>query len=184
MCGGFLLGTILCGGLLLVVGAMPAITDLTNAQIRFSGEWRVVWLPEAASQTFKANDILLKSSGKVAIAVASGALADTVDIAGFALADATGVTDTLIPVAVPVNNFSLFSLPVYHATPASAKTAITQVGAVYQGERNEVVSGRLVWAVLLSATSNPVFYVVDIDDQFPVTESYGRLWCRFIPGTP
>ena len=69
-------------------------------------EGLVIPFQEGATQTFKEGDLLKLSSGKVIIATVSS----TDLILGFALVDATGVTDSVIPVQV-IRPSDVFIMP-------------------------------------------------------------------------
>ena len=81
-----------------------------------SGPHKVLSLPEAASQTFKAGQFVYLVSGKVTVVASDGTV-----IFGQALIDASGTEDTAILVLVPTNQ-TLFIMNVYHATLASGLT--------------------------------------------------------------
>jgi hypothetical protein len=132
--------------------------------------------PEAASQSFKRGDFVYLASGKVTEAVAPGSdLIDSGNLAiGIAAADASGITDADCEVILLTEDLEI-CLPVTHATPASAITAITQVGTSYELE-NVTSKGYAV----TEGTSNPVVKVVAISEQYPVGEQYGWVWVKFI----
>lgn len=135
----------------------------------------VQMFPEAASQTFKAGDLVTLSSGSVAaLATADGAITSSNNtVLGVALADATGVTSTQIPVKV-VDDETLVLLPVYHATAASAIPNNATVGASYQLRRQDAK-----YAIAIDQTSNPVAIVAD---KIPGNgaEQYGAVWVKIL----
>jgi len=115
----------------------------------------VAHYPEAASQTFKAGDLVTLSSGKVAVAVAASTTYASADleagtVLGIALADATGVTGTAVPVAI-ANSRLLIPLLVLHGTPASAVTAVTQVGTAYD-IAHYTINGVTAWGYTIIFT--------------------------------
>lgn len=124
---------------------------------------------EGASQTFTSIDLVTLSSGKVVIAAAAGnTLTSGVKILGRASEDASGVTDdpVLVEVWMPGHTERM---PVYHGTPASAVTAITDIGTAY-GLRNDATQG---WCIALDETSATKGRVIGIAGDFPVGEQYG-----------
>lgn len=136
-----------------------------------------VHYPEAASQSFKRGDFVYLASGKVTAAVAPGNnLLDDENLAiGMALVDATGTTDTSLPILLLTDDVE-FCLPVTHATASSAITAITQVGVSYELEN---VTG-YGYAVAIDDTGNPVVKVTEISKQYAVGEQYGWVWVKFL----
>jgi hypothetical protein len=120
--------------------------------------------PEAASQTFKKGQAIYLSSGKVAACAT-----DAVLIAGFACQDASGITDTEIAVAIAQPG-TLFEMNIYHSTPASAITAVTDVGTRYglyvSGNKSYVDKEDLV---------NLRFVVVALSPKDTVGDTYGRV---------
>lgn len=126
--------------------------------------------PEAATQTFKRGDVVGLTSGKVRCNISAGSNLTSSDdeVCGVALIDATGTTDTSIPV-VRMNTNTGLILPVTHATPASGITAITDIGATFQLERTAAGD----WSIPVDDTSNPVAEVVDIDPTYAVGEQHG-----------
>lgn len=142
--------------------------------------------PEAASQSFKAGDVLLlNSDGRVAIAATAGnSVAANVILLGVAMQDATGTTDTLLDVAEFTAGMQL-RLPVYHSTPASAVTARTDLlddpagnppYRLFDLRNNSASTG---WMVDIEAAQNDASTVMkceEIDRQYPVGEQYGTCW--------
>jgi len=82
-----------------------------------------MYFPEAASQSFKAGEMVYLVSGKVTEFTAT-ADTGTARFLGFAAQDATGTTDTRIGVWVPDDDL-IFIASMYHGTAANAVTAIT-----------------------------------------------------------
>lgn len=110
----------------------------------------VVYVPEAASQSFKAGDFVNLSSGKAQAIVAAGNNLGSGDkIFGRAMQDATGTTDNIIQVLL-VTPDTEFLLPIYHGTVASAVAAAGQLGTAYE-LRNDSSLG---YCVAIDATSN------------------------------
>lgn len=83
----------------------------------------VDWLPEAASQSFKAGQFVYLNSGALTVCAD-----DATAIWGMAIADASGTTGALCPV-IRADAVAEFVMNVYHQTPASAVTAVTDRGA-------------------------------------------------------
>lgn len=139
---------------------VPAIVVTTTTNQReVTGTY-----PEAASQSFKAGQFVYLASGKVTVCAD-----DATTILGMAMQDATGVTDSdiLVALAVPENTFEA---NVYHGTPASAVTAITQVGVNYalQVDSNKCY-------VDIEDTSHDAFVVRAISRKDAVGDQYGRV---------
>lgn len=155
------------------------------------GPGTITHFPEAASQSFKYGDLVTLSSGKVAVLIApvTGAyVVGTGDvdsagdgaIVGMALRAASGTTDTSIPVWV-FNEQSEILLTVMHATPASAITAVAQVGVKYDIVNQILASGGpQTWVYTIDDTTNPNVIVQEIDPSYPVGEQYGTAWCRVL----
>jgi len=117
----------------------------------------VHWYPEAASQSFKKGQPVYLSSGKL---TACGN--DEVQILGIALADASGTTDTSIPVLLAT------PLTIFEATATSAgsdvQIAVTHVGKHYA----LYVSSNDVY-VDLGDTDHDALKVVDLVDDAGTT---------------
>lgn len=121
---------------------------------------KILWFPEAASQSFKAGEFVNLVSGKVT--VLSGTAQLQGKILGLALADASGTTDTAIPVAVAEEGV-LFEMN------ATSTTAVTSVGAVYG---LTVTSNKHY--VNQSDTTTTKFRVKALSDKDAVGDTYGR----------
>ena len=124
---------------------------------------RITVLPEAATQTFVAGDLVIISSGKVAV------MTDDDDIFGVALNDASGTTDTDVSVYVihPGDKF---------IAEASATTAVSNQGVAYA---LVVTSGSM--AVNPGSTTTAAFYIDSLDPRDGAhTGSGGRVIGRFI----
>lgn len=139
---------------------MPDLTlaGLTRQALRISGKTYSRKYPEAASQSFVAGDfVTVNSSGQVAIAATAGnALASTGDrLIGVANEAASGTTNNYVEIEVFTED-TRFTLPVYHATPASAVTAETTVDSECV-LHNETTGG---WVADIGTTSNPVLHCV------------------------
>lgn len=123
----------------------------------------IVHLPEAATQTFVAGDLVIISSGKVAV------MTDDDDIFGIALKSASGTTDTMLPVYVitPGDKF---------IAQASTTTAETNKGVAYA---LVVTSGSM--AVNPGSTTTPAFYIEKLDPRDGATTGAGgRVIGRFV----
>ena len=123
----------------------------------------VVDFPEAASQSFKRGQWVVLSSGKATV-VAS----DATELAGLALEDASGVTDAPVQIAVPRASCK-FRSSVFHGTPGSAITAITQPGSKFglEVENNKCYIG-------IDDTSNKAFLATRV--VLPTGHAVGDQW--------
>ena len=100
----------------------------TQYQIQhFSGPHKIQNFKEAAGQTFKTGDMVVVTTDTGYIRIC--ATGDAV-LTGIALKDATTTEGSEIPVKV-IESGTLLMSSVYHATAASAITAVTQIGASY-----------------------------------------------------
>lgn len=123
----------------------------------------VTWLPEAATQTFVRGDLVIITSGKVAV------MTDDDDMFGIALCNATGTTDTLLPIYVPSPGEKIIA-------EASTTTAQTNVGVGYA---LVVTSGSM--AVNPGSTTTAAFYIDSLDPRDGATTGAGgRVIGRFI----
>ena len=119
---------------------------------------------EASAQSFKSGQFVYLSSGKVA------ACADnTASVLGMAVHDASGEENKKIAVFV-ANKDTVFEMNVYHATPASAITAITQLGGKYGLEVDDNKC-----YLNLASTSDVAFQVRDFSPKDSVGDTYGRV---------
>lgn len=131
---------------------------------------------EAASQTFRYGDFLiLDSDGNVATAIASGSdyLSTDPEVLGMALCNASGTSLTEIPVLLATHNVE-FLLPV----KSGNVTAKTQVGVGY--ELAHVGLGQYAVDVSTDGTASPMVVVTRIAPEFPVGETNGWVWVRFL----
>lgn len=125
--------------------------------------------PEAASQSFKINNPVVLSSGKVAAASVSSNKLSSGQAIGIALSNATGTTDSPVVVFKP-GDADMLVLPVDHGTPSSAVTAVTQVGASFDcGFSSDIMTVRI------DGTTATYWMVEAIDPTYPVGEQYGLL---------
>ena len=107
----------------------PGVSPLVRGDAAATGTES--YLKETASQTYKAGDLVyLDSNGTVAIATTSSNNLNSA-IAGIATAKATGVTGTPVQLQV-IRGTDAYKMSVWHATAASAVTALTQLGVVYR----------------------------------------------------
>ena len=148
---------------------------------RRRGEWTKRWLPVAASQTWNLGDPLsLDANGRVIRSAANNAaITDAQRPIGLAGSAASGLAQgTLVEVEVP--EFSgEFRVPVNHATPASAVTALTQVGETADTAGFQLfLTSAGILTVRIDNTTNPVVDIRKIDDTFPVGEQFGFVWVR------
>lgn len=125
---------------------------------------------EAATQSFKAGDLLIiDSSGLVAIAATAGnTVANSVKVIGVALEDASGTTNNPVRVGL-ISERSRGFMPVMHATPASAVTAYTNNDETFV-LKNDADFG---WCLLLSTTTNAVARQTGVYADIPVGTQYG-----------
>ena len=124
---------------------------------------RIVHLPEAATQTSDQGDLVIISSGKVAVAT------DDDDVFGIAMRDASGTTDTMIPVYV-IHASDKF------IAEASTTTAETNKGVAYA---LVMTSGSM--AVNPGSTTTAAFYIEKLDPRDgPTTGAGGRVIGRFV----
>ena len=145
------------------------------------GPANIKTFPEAATQTFVAGDLVTLSSGKVAVAVAASGTYSSSDveggtILGVALEPASGTTDDPVKVAIADGRLEIL-LTCLHATPASAVTAVAQVGTTYD-IGHYTLSGVTGWGYMIDDTSAANAMPVDIDDRYAVGEQYGTAWCK------
>ncbi|MFI5384808.1 MAG: hypothetical protein ACHQ50_01700 [Fimbriimonadales bacterium] len=158
---------------------MPTTQDKVNIWYGANGsETEERLYPEAASQTFKRGDLVYLASGLVTAAATAGVgnnVASGTKVLGIALKDASGATNTAVPVAIANPNLR-WVLPVTHATPASGVTAVTEVGTTYELERT--AAGK--WAVPIDDTTNTKVVVSAIHPQYALGEQYGWVEVRFL----
>ena len=146
-----------------------------NFQVRFIdgqvGGKGMQTLPEASGQSFKEGQLVKLVSGKVT--VCAGASDEAVW--GYAKKDASGSADTDILVQRIVEGTRL-SFSVHHDTPASAITAVAQVGATY-----DMVVAANKCIVDIENTTHKILRVVAIDPMYAVGTKYGGLICEILP---
>jgi len=131
--------------------------------------------PEAASQTFKRGDAVYLASGKVTVAITTGSdVAGATKLLGIALADASGTTDTGIPVALASHNLR-WVLPVA-SDDSSDTTVVTDVGAAYGLRRH----GDGKWAINTNEGTDTKVVVTSITPDYAVGETYGLYECAFL----
>lgn len=192
-----------------------AITSITDGRLGLIGgtakdafgmSLRNQSYPEAASQTFKGKKhlVYLNTSGQVVAYVKDGATSATAadagtvisapNLLGIAQADASGTTNTLVPVQV-FSSQTVLELPVYHSTPASAVTAYAQVGQTSKlyyvrdtttGCFNyfvSVISTDLVAQGDIATDSNQDVHcqIVGVSPRNAVGTQYGRVFVKFLP---
>lgn len=146
-------------------------TQILQAMRVSKGDWRLRRFPEAASESFKRGQPIYLVGGKVTVVATDGT-----SVAGLAMEDASGVTDYQILIAIP-HIGSTFIASVYHATPASAITAITQPGTRYA---LLVASNKA--HIDIADESNRAVLVTDIilPIGHAVGDVYGLLECEFL----
>jgi len=146
-----------------------ATIALQPARVQEVAKARVEYSPEAASQSFKEGQLVYLSSGKVTACASDQPL-----IAGMALQDASGTEDTKIAVAIARPGV-WFEMNVYHATPASAVTAVTDVGKKY----GLYVADNKCYCDK-EDTVNTRFVVVALSPQDSVGDQYGRVFVEVL----
>lgn len=154
---------------------------LNHGNQAFAGGSEANYFKEAASQSFLKGDLVYLASGKLTICTYTGGANSNLHnsrIAGQALADAEGVTDTVHHIKV-IRPDDIYAANVYHATLGSAVSAQTQLGLTYGLRR---VSNKVV--VAIEETVQDATYalgrvkVVGFAD--PVGDTYGRLLVQFV----
>lgn len=146
------------------------IKRAAQAVAQLSGGNPVRWhFPEAASQSFKAGEMVYLASGKVTVCANNAQV-----ILGMACADATGTTDADCEVILATPD-QIFEASVYHATAASAITAVAQVGENYG---IEVVSNKVY--VAIDETSTIAVRVIGLSPKDKVGDQYGKLLFKVI----
>lgn len=123
---------------------------------------KCLYYPEAASQSFKKGEFVYLVSGKVTVVPA--AVNSQVKIAGMAMQDASGTTDTAIAIAVAEEGV------LFEMNATGAVTAITQVGGSY----NLTITSNKHY-IDLSATTFPRFKVKALSPRDAVGDTYGRV---------
>lgn len=149
---------------------------------RDGGSIKIRNFPVAASQTFKKGDWVTLSSGQVTVAVAAGSnVASGTKILGMAAADAPTTTNSQVPV-VMADDSTEFSVAIYHGTPASAVSAVAQIGTAYE-LRNDSTGGSVVD---IGTTSNTKAQIVGFADEqpnsgtFTVGVQYAPVWVKIL----
>lgn len=127
---------------------------------------KILYYPEAASQSFKKGEFVYLVSGKVTV-VAYGA-GGSAKILGMAMQDATGTTDTAIAVALAEEGV-IFEMNV------TTTTAITQIGASYGGS---ISSNKHYLAI--ADTTYRYFKAKSISLKDTVGDTYGRMLVEVI----
>ena len=143
--------------------------NIVNGGSPFQSQW-----PEAASQSYAINELVYLASGKLTVCAA-----DAVSIWGLAKQAASGTTDTA-RLVVLLSTADFLSMSTYHGTPASAITAVADIGAkfaIYRDTANK-------WHHIdVGDTGNdalvPVKIVTTVNS--PVGTQYGRYICRLLP---
>ncbi|HVT12816.1 MAG TPA: hypothetical protein VHE55_11160 [Fimbriimonadaceae bacterium] len=129
--------------------------------------------PEAALQSFKRGDHVYLSSGKVTAAVSAGSYLDSTGAKplGIAERDASGQTDTPIPV-------SIIDAQTRMVGPVTTSTAVTLPGQTFQLQRYASPGGGM--NVATDHATNPVAVVTAVHPQYAVGEQYGWVEYRYI----
>jgi hypothetical protein len=149
---------------------------------REGGPLKIRNFPVASSQTFKKGDWVTLTSGQVAVAVAAGSnLAGGTKVLGMAWADAPTTTNAQVTVVV-ADDSTEFAVAVYHATPASAVTAVAQIGTSYE-LRNDSTGGSVVD---IGSTTNTKVQITGFADEQPnsgvntVGVAYAPVWVKVL----
>lgn len=144
---------------------------------KLRGNWKAVTLTEAASQSFKKGDLLKVADGAVTIGATAGNdfTSSSTIFCGIANEDASGVTAAEIEVLVPMDVTAQMSLPVEHATPGSAVTAVGLINDTYVLTNISATEG---WGVAIDTTTNAIVRVMDIDPDYPVGDVNGYVWVK------
>jgi len=137
-----------------------------------NGPFNMVTRKEAASQSFKVGEFVYLVSGKV-----TSRASDAVVIYGMAEQDASGTTDTELLIRVP-NEQTEFEMNVYHATAASAITAITNYSYKYA-----LYVASNIHYVDIGDTSYDAFVITDIlvGGNKSIGDTYGRVKVKILP---
>jgi hypothetical protein len=130
------------------------------AKTLHGGPPAILHFPEAATQSFKLGEFVYLTGGKVAAYVADGS-----SILGIALQDASGTTDTSIPVALATAD-TIFVGNV----DASLTTAQSNVGQAYD---LNLTSNK--WHVDTSSIAAARALVVGLDSRDTVGDIAGRV---------
>ena len=133
----------------------------TQRAAQLIGPAKIEYYPEAASQSFKKGEFVNLVSGKLTAMSATTALQGK--IAGMALQDASGTTDTAIAIAIAEEGV-LFEMNV-----TGAVTAITNVG----GSFGLTVSSNKCY-LNLSDTTITKFKVKALSPRDATGDTYGR----------
>uniref|UniRef100_A0A6M3KF15 Uncharacterized protein n=1 Tax=viral metagenome TaxID=1070528 RepID=A0A6M3KF15_9ZZZZ len=123
---------------------------------------KVYYYPEAASQSFLKGEFVYLVSGKLTVVPA--AVDSQVKIAGMALQDATGTTDTALAIAVAEEGV------LFEMNATGAVTAITHVGGSY----NLTITSNKHY-IDLNAATFPRFKVKALSPRDAVGDTYGRV---------
>lgn len=156
---------------------MPTTMEKVNIWYSKNGKpLREIEVPEAATQSFKRGDLVYRVNGKATIVTLSTLEYTDAQAAalGIALKDATGTTDSPIPVAVIDGDFR-WVLPVTN-TAADAVTAVADCGDLFPLQRT--AAGQ--WAVNKQGNSNPVVIQEAIHPQYPAGEEHGWVVVKFL----
>jgi hypothetical protein len=153
------------------------LTPPKGPREKYTGGQPVVkWFPEAATQSFKEKDFVYRVSGKVTICAAAGNDVGNITILGRAMGPATGVTDTEIPIEIATDQ-SEFLFTMYHGTPASAVTAVTDPGTTLP--LRHIAAGH--WGVnKQNDGTNDRILVTEVAEHYDVGEQYGYVWGKVL----
>lgn len=134
--------------------------------------WEEREYPEAASMSFKRGAPLKLTSGKLDVLQAAGGnwQASDGEFVGFALQDATGVTDTMLKVIAPKDQSHYIDIH------SDTTTAVTHVGV----ECEITVSATEGLLADVGTTSSPVLEILDIRPDYPLGESKGTYRARLL----
>lgn len=158
-------------------------SDLNATKSTFRGGPEEPYFGEAASQTYKAGDLIyLDSSGNVAIATVDGNANLSSAVAGLADAAASGVTAAAVHFPV-IREDTLVEMSVYSTTPTSAELVKTMIAGKVYG----IIKVSGVWCVDLDTTAESatvkIARVKIIRFVDAVGDRYGRVIVKFIDET-
>lgn len=112
----------------MAVSAKVSNSPLDMRIITPGGVPRIVYMKEAASQSYNAGQLVYGSgSNQVTTCTASQAVGGSAPIAGIALLDATGTTNTSVPILVPDLNSEIL---IRCGTSGTAATAVEATWAI------------------------------------------------------
>jgi len=137
------------------------MSTITRFAAKLVSPAKILYFPEALSQSFKKGEFVYLVSGKVT--VASYGAGGAAKLLGMAMQDASGKVDTAIAVALAEEGV-LFEMNV------TTTTAITQVGLSYGGS---ISSNK--HSLAIADTTYQYFKVKSLSQKDAVGDTYGRV---------